>query len=74
METFYRKNKQWPFFHASRAPLSDFAYVAYGVRLDTREARARIEEARRLDADIREMPAAGQAHGFAGPGEGTGSE
>ncbi|BBA34767.1 uncharacterized protein sS8_2822 [Methylocaldum marinum] len=74
VETFYRKNKQWPFFHASRAPLSDFAYVAYGVRLDTREARARIEEARRLDADIREMPAAGQAHGFAGPGEGTGSE
>lgn len=68
VETFYRKNKQWPFFQGSRAPLSDLAYVAYGVRLDTREARARIEEARRLDADIREIAVAGSAHGFAGSG------
>lgn len=70
VETFYRENKQWPFFQGNSAPLSDFPYVAYGVRLDTREARARIEEARRLHADIREMPAAGQAQGIIGAGEG----
>ncbi|CAI8914866.1 trypsin-like serine protease [Methylocaldum szegediense] len=68
VETFYRKNKQWPFFNGSHAPLSDLAYVAYGVRLDTREARARIEEARRLHADIREIPVAGRPQGLAGSG------
>lgn len=52
VETFYRKNKQWPFFKQTQAPLSDFPYVAYGVRLDTAEARALFDEARRLGADI----------------------
>ncbi len=70
LETFYRKNKQWPFFNGRRAPLSDLAYVAYGVRQNTREARARLEEARRWNADIREMPVAGRAQGVMGTGEG----
>lgn len=52
VETFYRKNKQWPFFKQTRAPLSDFPYVAYGVRLDTDEARSLFSEARLLGADI----------------------
>lgn len=52
IETFYRKNKQWPFFKQTRAPLSDFPYVVYGVRLDTDEARAIFKQARLLGADI----------------------
>lgn len=52
IETFYRKNKQWPFFKQTRAPLSDFPYVAYGVRLDTTEAQSLFREARLLGADI----------------------
>lgn len=52
VETFYRKNKQWPFFKQTRAPLTDFPYVAYGVRLDTEEAHALFDEARKLGADI----------------------
>ncbi|WP_018413437.1 trypsin-like serine peptidase [Methyloversatilis thermotolerans] len=55
VETFYRKNKQWTFFNDSPGPLSDFPYAAYGVRLDTPEARALITRARALGADIRSL-------------------
>lgn len=53
VETFYRKNKQWPFFQQSRAPLADLPYVAYGIRLDTAEARHLFDRARYQGADIR---------------------
>ncbi|AFI85857.1 hypothetical protein [Methylophaga nitratireducenticrescens] len=52
IETFYRKNKQWPFFNEHPAPLSDFPYAAYGVRLDTAEAQALFKRARLEGADI----------------------
>lgn len=59
VETFYRKNKQWAFFNQTPAPLSDLPYAAYGVRLDTAEARALIARARALGADIRTLPETG---------------
>ncbi|ODN65491.1 MULTISPECIES: trypsin [Methylophaga] len=52
VETFYRKNKQWPFFNENRAPLMDFPYAAFGVRLDTVEAQALFTRARLEGADI----------------------
>ncbi|HCD04981.1 MULTISPECIES: trypsin [unclassified Methylophaga] len=55
VETFYRKNKQWPFFNENRAPLTDFPYAAYGVRLNTVEAKALFTRARLEGADIQMM-------------------
>lgn len=55
IETFYRKNKQWPFFNEYPAPLSDFPYAAYGVRLDTAEAQTLFKRARLEGADITTM-------------------
>lgn len=52
IETFYRKNKQWPFFKEHPAPLSDFPYAAYGVRLDIAEAKALFKRAQLEGADI----------------------
>lgn len=52
VETFYRKNKQWSFFNENRAPLMDFPYAAFGVRLDTVEAQALFTRARLEGADI----------------------
>lgn len=54
VETFYRKSTVWPIFKGDESPLADFPYVAYGIRLDTPEARARIEQARAIGAEIRE--------------------
>ncbi len=54
VETFYRKSTVWPIFKGDDSPLSDFPYVAYGIRLDTPEARTRIDQARAIGADIRE--------------------
>lgn len=55
IETFYRKNKQWPFFKEHPAPLTDFPYAAYGVRLDTAEAQALFKRAKMEGADIETM-------------------
>ncbi|AFJ02500.1 Trypsin [Methylophaga frappieri] len=55
VETFYRKNKQWSFFKSTKAPLSDFSYAAYGVRLNTREARELLDQAREAGADIQTL-------------------
>lgn len=56
VETFYRKNKQWSFLKKTSAPLSQFPYVAYGVRLDTDEAQSLFKQARMFGADISVLP------------------
>ncbi|MCB5191285.1 S1 family peptidase [Methylobacillus arboreus] len=53
VESFYGSSPQWPFFRQSSAPLADFVYAAYGIRLDSMRARKLFNAARLKGADIR---------------------
>ncbi|WP_334108802.1 trypsin-like serine protease [Methylobacillus sp.] len=53
VESFYGSSPQLPFFHKSSAPMTDFVYAAYGIRLDSMRARKLFNAARMKGADIR---------------------
>lgn len=53
VESFYGSSPQLSFFRASNAPLADFVYAAYGIRLDSMRARKLFNAARMKGADIR---------------------
>lgn len=53
VESFYGSSPQLPFFRKSSAPMADFVYVAYGIRLDSMRARKLFNAARIKGADIR---------------------
>lgn len=53
VESFYGSSPQWAFFRQSSAPLQDFVYAAYGIRLDSMRARKLFNAARMKGADIR---------------------
>lgn len=53
VESFYNSSPQWAFFRQSPAPLQDFVYAAYGIRLDSMRARKLFNAARIKGADIR---------------------
>lgn len=53
VESFYGSSPQWAFFKQSSAPLHDFVYAAYGIRLDSMRARKLFNAARIKGADIR---------------------
>lgn len=53
VESFYNSSPQWVFFRHSSAPLQDFVYAAYGIRLDSMRARKLFNAARLKGADIR---------------------
>ena len=53
VESFYGSSPQLPFFRKSSAPMADFVYAAYGIRLDSMRARKLFNAARMQGADIR---------------------
>ncbi|MFJ5446061.1 trypsin-like serine protease [Methylobacillus methanolivorans] len=53
VESFYGSSPQLPFFRQSSAPMADFVYAAYGIRLDSMRARKLFNAARIKGADIR---------------------
>ena len=53
VESFYGSSPQLPFFRKSSAPMADFVYAAYGIRLDSMRARKLFNAARMKGADIR---------------------
>jgi len=52
IESFYRRNIEWPFFSDKSIPIEEFPYVAYGIRLDANRPSALIREALTKGADI----------------------
>ncbi|MCB5185191.1 S1 family peptidase [Methylobacillus gramineus] len=53
VESFYSSSPQWGFFRQSNAPMADFMYAGYGIRLDSMRARKLFNAARIRGADIR---------------------
>ncbi|MCB5186574.1 trypsin [Methylobacillus caricis] len=53
VESFYSSSPQWTFFRKSSAPMADFMYAGYGIRLDSMRARKLFNAARMKGADIR---------------------
>ncbi|MGY1490510.1 trypsin [Methylobacillus pratensis] len=53
VESFYGSSPQLLFFRKSSAPMADFVYAAYGIRLDSMRARKLFNAARIKGADIR---------------------
>lgn len=52
VERFYNKNKEWGFFKEAD-PLSDFPYIAYGIKLNTAEVLSYLKSIAHQGADIR---------------------
>lgn len=52
IESFYRRNIDWPFFADKSIPIEEFSYVAYGIRLDASRPSVIIREALAQGADI----------------------
>lgn len=57
VERFYNKSQHWSFFDRD-APLSDFPYIAYGLKLNHPEVLAFLQYARNSGADIQFVLAA----------------
>lgn len=51
VERFYNKNIYWTFFNKD-TPLSDYPYIAYGLRMDTQAIQTFLEYCKNSGADI----------------------